>query len=161
MTESNDNLPPPPAPDPAAPVPPPPGAAGAAPGEPLPYQNPGTPTGGGVLPYSGPAATQDDKTMAMLAHLGGILFGFLAPLIVWLIKKDQSPFVEDQAKEALNFQITLMIGYVIGGATTMVCIGFVILPVVWLVGLIFGIIGSMAAYKGEAYRYPFNIRLIK
>jgi uncharacterized Tic20 family protein len=157
MTEPNDNLPP--TPDPA-PVPPP-GAAGAAPSEPLPYQNPGTPIGGGVLPYSGPAATQDDKTMAMLAHLGGILFGFLAPLIVWLIKKDQSPFVEDQSKEALNFQITLLIGYVIGGATTMVCVGFIILPIVWIVGLVFGIMGSMAAYKGEAYRYPFNIRLIK
>ena len=158
MTEPNNPPPPDPAPAPGADLPPP---TAGAPTQPLPYQNPGTPTGGGALPYSGPAATQDDKTMAMLSHLGGILFGFLPPLIIWLVKKDQSPFVEDQSKEALNFQITLLIGYVIGGATTMVCIGFVILPVVWLVGLIFGILGSMAAYKGEAYRYPFNIRLVK
>ena len=163
MSEPNTT---PPTPDPA-PVPPASSSSSSstdATGQPsssIPYASPGTGIGGAAAPYSGPAATQDDKTMAMLSHLGGILFGFLAPLIIWLIKKDQSPFVEDQAREALNFQITLLIGYVIGGATTMVCIGFVILPIVWLIGLIFGIMGSMAAYKGEAYRYPFNIRLIK
>jgi len=52
---------------------------------------------------------QEDKTMAMLCHLLGILTAFLGPLIIWLVKKDQSPFVDDQGKEALNFQITLVI----------------------------------------------------
>jgi uncharacterized Tic20 family protein len=99
--------------------------------------------------------------MAMLAHLLGILIGFLGPLIIWLIKKDQSPFVDDQGKEALNFQITLIIGYVIGGATSVICIGFVILPAVWIAGLILAIMGAMAASKGEAYRYPLTLRLVK
>ncbi|MEA2710677.1 MAG: uncharacterized protein QOF78_3278 [Phycisphaerales bacterium] len=147
MSEPTGN--PPPDPSSVPPPPPPPGEPGQS--------SFGTP---GAI-YSGPAPTQDDRTMAMLAHLGGILFGFLGPLIIWLIKKDQSPFVDDQGKEALNFQITLLIGYAIGGATTFVCIGFVILPVVWIAGLIFGIMGAMAANKGEAYRYPFNIRFIK
>ena len=57
--------------------------------------------------------SQDEKTMALLAHLGGIFFGFIPSLIIWLIKKDESAFVAEQAKEALNFQITVMIGFVI------------------------------------------------
>lgn len=111
--------------------------------------------------YTGPAPDKDSKTMAMLAHLLGILLGFLGPLIIWLMKKEQSPFIDDQGKEALNFQLVLLIGYVIGGATTFVCVGFIILPIVWVAGLIFGIMGTMKANEGIAYRYPFNIRFIK
>jgi uncharacterized Tic20 family protein len=114
-----------------------------------------------ATPIAGPAPTKDDQTMAMLCHLLGILLGFIGPLIIWLIKKDQSPFVDDQGKEALNFQITLIIGYVIGGATTVICIGFIILPLVWLAGLVFCIMGAMAASKGQAYRYPVTLRLVK
>jgi uncharacterized Tic20 family protein len=169
MTEPNDNPPPPPSG--SAPIPPPaPGSSGAAtdpatggaqPAQPLPYQNPATPTGGGAMPYAGPAPTQDDKTMAMLAHLLGILTGFVGPLIIWLIKKDQSPFVDDQGKEALNFQLTLLIAWLIAGASTAICIGFLLVPAVLIIAIIFGIMAAMAANKGEAYRYPVNIRFIK
>jgi uncharacterized Tic20 family protein len=125
----------------------------------MPYATPG----GTGYPgqYVGPAPDKDAKTMAMLSHLLGILIGFLGPLIIWLLKKDASPFVDDQGKESLNFQLTLLIGYIIAGATSCLFIGMLIFPVVWIVGLIFGIMGAMKANEGVAYRYPINIRFIK
>src|SRR5262249_9029714 len=105
------------------------------------------------------AATQDDKTMGMLCHLLGAFMGFIGPLIIWLIKKDQSKFVDDQGKEALNFHIVLLILHFIGGATACFTFG-AINGVAGLIGIIFGIIGGLEANKGVAYRYPFNIRLI-
>lgn len=109
----------------------------------------------------------DARQMAMLAHLLGALLGFLGPLIIWLTQKDKHPFVDDQAKEALNFHLTLLIAYVVSSVVGMVlsCVTFGIsglLPVaVWIVQLIFGIIGTTKANNGEVYRYPFNIRFIK
>ena len=111
--------------------------------------------------YTGPAPTTDDRNMATIAHVLGIVTGFIGPLIIWLLKKDQSPFVEDQGKEALNFQLTLLIGWIIAGASTAICIGFVLMPAVLVCAIIFGIMGAMATNKGEAYRYPLNIRFIK
>jgi hypothetical protein len=110
--------------------------------------------------YIGPAPTAEDKQMGMLAHLLGIL-GFVGPLIIWLIKKDTSPFVNDQGKEALNFHLMLLIGIVIGGATVCLGIGLVIIPAVWILGIVFSILGAMKAKDGIAYRYPFTIRFIK
>src|SRR5438045_5791307 len=148
---------PPPSSNAANAPPPPPPPAGAPPGA-MPYATPST---GYPNDYAGPPATPDDKTMAMLAHLLGILIGFVGPLIIWLIKKDQSPFVDDQGKESLNFQIMLIIGYVIGSISTMVCIGFLLLPAVWVFGIVFSIIAALKAKDGIAYRYPVNLRLIK
>ena len=99
--------------------------------------------------------------MAMLAHILGIPLGPLGPLIIWLIKKDQSPFVNDQGKEALNFQLMLLIGYIIGSVTMFVCVGFIIVPAVAIVSIVFSIMAAIKANAGIAYRYPFNLRLIK
>jgi len=166
MTEPNSNPPPPaPAPDPApAPAPPPytgdshaQNAQQPPPAAPLEYGTPGS----DKPQYTGPAPTTDDRNMATIAHVLGIVTGFIGPLIIWLLKKDQSPFVEDQGKEALNFQLTLLIGWIIAGASTAICIGFVLMPAVLVCAIIFGIMGAMATNKGEAYRYPLNIRFIK
>ncbi len=132
---------------------PPPGTP--PPGTPLNYGTPTAATG-----YTGPTPTSDDRTMGMLAHLLGIV-GFIGPLIIWLIKKDQSPFVNDQGKEALNFHLTLLIGILVGIATSCLGIGFVIILAVWVCGVVFSILGAMKANQGIAYRYPFNIRFIK
>ncbi len=99
--------------------------------------------------------------MAMLCHLLGIVTGFLGALIIWLIKKDQSKFVDEQGKEALNFQLTLLIGDVIGIATSCLMVGWFILMAVWVVRLVFCILAAIAVNKGEHYRYPFAVRLIK
>ena len=159
MTQG-DPIPPPPPSDPfGSPAGPPPPPTGA-PGVPA-YASPGTGAAGGYPnAYMGATPDQDSKTMGMLAHLLGIFLGFIGPLIIWLIKKDQSPFVDDQGKESLNFQLTVLIGYLIGGATSCLFIGLLIL-VIWVLSIVFGIMGAIAANKGEAYRYPFNIRMIK
>ena len=106
---------------------------------------------------------QDQKTMAMLAHGLGIVTCFVAPLIIWLMNKDKpdAAFVNDQAKEALNFQITMAIGYFASGVLMVILIGFFTYVAFGLVSLILGIMGAMKANEGVEYRYPFALRLIK
>lgn len=112
-------------------------------------------------PYVGPTPDKDSKTMGMLAHLLTIFTGFIGPLVIWLMKKDTSPFVDDQGKESLNFQLTLLIGYLISVATSCVFIGLILFPIIWVVALVLAIMATMQANNGVAYRYPFNIRFIK
>jgi len=112
-------------------------------------------------PQQPSAGNKDSNMMAMLCHLLGIFTWFIGPLIIWLIKKDQDKFVDDHGKEALNFQITIGIAYVISGITVFICIGPIIWAAAWICNLIFCIMGAVKANKGEAYRYPIAIRLIK
>ena len=109
------------------------------------------------------SAPQEDRTIALLTHLSGIIASFIVPLIIWLINKDnpQKSWLTDQSKEALNFQITLVIVYVIGIILTIILIGALINFAAWIACIVFSIIGGVAANKGENYRYPFAIRLIK
>jgi uncharacterized Tic20 family protein len=112
----------------------------------------------------GSSGSKDDRTLGMLAHVLGLLTCIVGPLVIWLLKKDSSAFVGDNAKEALNFQITMAIGWV--ASTIVFCIPFVnfVAFLFWVVlgilDLVFCIMGAMAANKGELYRYPFAIRLI-
>ena len=108
-------------------------------------------------------ASQEDKTLAMLTHLSGIILGFIVPLIIWLVNKDKSDkgWLNDQAKEALNFQITILIGWVASTILSVVGIGLLLMPLIWIVNLIFCIIAGIKANEGVAYRYPFALRLIK
>jgi uncharacterized protein len=108
---------------------------------------------------AGPSA--NDKTMGMLAHVLGIFFGFLGPLIIWLTQKDTSPWAGAEAKEALNFQITLVIGYVAAFVLSFVGIGLLLYPVIGILSLIFGIMGAVEANKGNHYKYPVALRLIQ
>ena len=117
------------------------------------------------VPSGAPSA--DDRQWGMFAHLSalsGVVIPFgniIGPLVVWQVKKDTLPFAADQGKEALNFNITIAIAAIICGLLTLVLIGFLLLPLVGLAWLIFTIIGAMKANNGEAYRYPFALRLIK
>ena len=106
-------------------------------------------------------ATDDDRTMGMLCHLLGIFTGFIGPLIIWLIKKDQSAFVDDQGKEALNFQITLFLAMIVSGVLMIICIGYFLALAAYVCDILFCIMGTIAANKGELYRYPVNIRFVK
>ena len=85
----------------------------------------------------------------------------IGPLVVWLIKKDEYPFVNDQGKESLNFQITMTVCGVVAFLLCFVLIGFLLLPAVILADVIMVIVAAVAANRGESYRYPFTIRLIK
>lgn len=111
-------------------------------------------------PYGQPTyqPTSEDRTWALLAHLSPIFLGFIGPLVIWLIYKDQSPFVNDQAKEALNFQLALMIVALICTAT---CVGLLLVPVIGIAALVYSILAGVEANKGVYYRYPYTIRLIK
>ena len=113
-------------------------------------------------PPSG-AAPQEDRTIALITHLSGIIAGFIVPLIIWLINKDkpEKSWLTDQSREALNFQITLLIIYVVGVILSVILIGVLINFAAWIACLVFSIIAGLAANKGEAYRYPFALRLIK
>lgn len=117
-----------------------------------------------------PLTPAEDKQWASFAHLGGIL-GFLPSLIIWLVFKDRGTLTNQEAKEALNFQITLAIvqvaNFVLGLILTAVTFGLwaliqsLISLAVWVVGLIFSIIAFTKVNAGGTYRYPFAIRLIK
>jgi uncharacterized Tic20 family protein len=98
---------------------------------------------------------------AMLGHVGAILIGFIAPLITWLVFRERSAFVDDQGKESLNFQITVVIAYVVASVLAVLLIGFLLYPIIWLASLVLCIMAGIAANRGERYRYPFTLRLIK
>lgn len=103
--------------------------------------------------------SSNDKNLVVLTHLSGILFSFIPSLIVWLLKKD-SAYVNDQAREALNFQITILIAYVVSYILVLVLIGFVFMGIIWIANIVLCILAAVAASKGEDYRYPFTLRLI-
>lgn len=107
------------------------------------------------------AISQDSKNMGMLCHLLGLFTSFVGPLILWLIKKDEDKFVDDQGKEALNFQITVILASIASGILSLVCIGFLIGIAVGIGDIVFCILASVAASKGENYRYPVSLRLVK
>jgi len=111
-----------------------------------------------------PENSGDDKKketgLAVLAHALGIFTGFVGPLIIYLVEKDEG-YVKNQAKEALNFQITVAIFWVASWFLAFIAIGFALLPIIGLGNLIFCIIAAMAVNKGEDYHYPFAIRLLK
>ncbi len=109
----------------------------------------------------------DARTWAMVSHMAALVgflgngIGFIVgPLIVWLIKRKDHPFIDEQGKEALNFQITMLIAFIIAGLLIFVLIGFILLPILALAEVVFPIIAGIKANKGEHYRYPFTIRFI-
>jgi uncharacterized Tic20 family protein len=107
-------------------------------------------------PYRG------DRTLAILVHIGGIFFSWLAPLVIYLIKKGENDdFITDNAREALNFQLTLLLAYVICFVLSFILIGLFLFWIVMLSNLILGILASIKASNGIAYRYPMTIRFVK
>ena len=122
---------------------------------------PPAPAWNGAAPAGPPLRPDEERLWATLSHVGGILFSFVAPLVIWLVFKERSRFVNDQAKEALNFQITLIIGYVVSMILTIIVIGAFLMLIVWVLAIVFGIMGALAANKGQPYRYPVAIRFIK
>lgn len=106
---------------------------------------------------------RDDCNLAMLAHLLAIIGGVIAPLIIWIIKKDQSPYIEQHAREALNFQITVLIVYILLIPLTFVTCGiagFLYIPVL-VVDIVFCIIAALAANQGQHYTYPISLRFVQ
>lgn len=124
--------------------------------DPFNTSGPGAQTPPGQLPLD-----NDSKNMAMFAHLGFVIGGFLVPLIIWLTQREKHSFIDYHGKEALNWQLTMLI-FMIGGAIlTIIFIGILVIIAAAICNLIFGIMAMIAASKGEYYKYPLNIRMIK
>ena len=121
------------------------------------------------LPASAPSrALTNVRTWTALCHASALLGVFihfpghvLAPLVVWLMKRDESPEVDAHGKEALNFQISMLIYNAVAAVFCLVLIGFVLLPVLWILNAVFAIIAAIKASDGEFYRYPLTIRFIQ
>ena len=132
-----------------------------------------TPPDIGSEPAAGPPPgepNQEEINLALVSHISGCigiaaggLIGFVGPLIVYLWKKDSSPFVESQAKEALNFQITMfflsLACWIAVGITCFFLTPLLVIPAV--LQLVFGIVAALAVRDGQPYRYPFTLRLIR
>jgi uncharacterized Tic20 family protein len=96
------------------------------------------------------------------AFIGAWLaLAFVGPLVVWLVKGEESPHIRREAVEALNFNLSVLLYGVIAGVLLLVLIGFVLLPLVGLFWLVFAVIGSVKAVNGESYRYPLTIRFVR
>ena len=118
------------------------------------------------LPAGAPTVA-NVRTWNILCHasaLLGVFFHFpghiLGPLIVWLAKRDDSPEIDAHGKESLNFQISMLIYNAIAVVFCLVLIGFVLLPILWVLNAVFVIVASIQASDGKFYRYPMTIRFI-
>jgi uncharacterized Tic20 family protein len=112
---------------------------------------------------------KDARTWAMLAHLSALAgcivpipgSNLIGPIVIWQIKKKESAFVDAHGKEAVNFQLTLLIPIVISALLIFVLIGFPLLIAIGIAALVLTIIAALKANSGETYRYPLTIRFIK
>jgi uncharacterized Tic20 family protein len=114
------------------------------------------------------ASTPDERQWAMFCHLGGLvghaLVGFghvVVPLVLWLIKREEMPFVNQEGKEAVNFQLSITLYGIVSGLASFFCIGFLMLIAVGIFDLIVVIMACIEVSNGKAYRYPLCIRFIK
>jgi uncharacterized Tic20 family protein len=108
-----------------------------------------------------PLNPADEKMWAMLVHIGGILFSWVAPLVVYLVLKDRGPFVRAHSATALNFQLTLLIAYIVGAITSLFLVGFFIIFAAAILALVFGIMAAIAANNGQYYKYPLTIEFVR
>jgi len=120
---------------------------------------PGTPFGPSPSGPSGlPGANGDDRLWSVLSHLSIFVFGVFGPLIVWLVRKDDSPFVSDHAKEALNFQLSVLIANLVLACTcVLIPLAFVVSIAAW----VYAILAAVEANNGRIYRYPYTFRLVQ
>lgn len=115
-----------------------------------------------------PTPTSDERTWGLIAHLSGVIsmflcsgLSFLGPLLVMAIKGKESPWVNEQAKESLNFHITVTGALILSGLSIFCVVGVALLPLVFIGALVLTIIGALKANEGVMYRYPLTLRLIK
>jgi uncharacterized protein len=115
-----------------------------------------------ISPPSEPVASSNDRNLAMLTHLSGFVLYVIVPLIVWLMHKDRpdKAYLNGEAKEALNFQITVLLAWVVCWVLQVILIGFLLMGLLWLVNLIFCIVAAVKVSSEGHYRYPFALRLV-
>ena len=107
-----------------------------------------------------PLSPADEKLWATLIHVGGIFFYFVPALVGYLLLKERGPFIRAHSATALNFQITMAIGFAVSFVLTAIIIGYVTMAAVWVVLVVFSIIAALAANRGEGYTYPLAFRFV-
>ena len=108
-----------------------------------------------------PAHTQDAKTLALIMHVLSLVgFSLIGPLIVWLVKKDESAFIDAQGRELLNFQLSFLIYFLVSFVLCLVLVGFFLVGGLALASLILTIIGLIRATEGKIYRFPVTIKML-
>ena len=116
-------------------------------------------------PPVAPQKSSDERMWAMLCHLSALLpipsGNIIGPLVVWLIKKNEMPLVDENGKKALNFQITMMIAAAVAFVTVFVLVGFFLLPAVGIFSLVCTIIAAVKTNNGEQWDYPLSIKFLK
>lgn len=119
-------------------------------------------------PLSEAPPTQDERTWGMIAHLSAFaVFVFplggniLAPLVIWLTRRDTSAYVAMEAREALNFNISVALGWIVCGSLVFALIGIPLGAALFLYWLVMAIVAAVKASEGVGYRYPFSLRLVK
>ena len=121
----------------------------------------------GMQPEAADQVSKDTRNLGMLCHilaLAGYVVPFgniIGPLVVWLMKKDSDPFVDEQGKEAINFQITITLAIIVCAILFFLIIPLLLIPVIGIFDLIMIILAAVKASSGEHYRYPLTLRLIK
>lgn len=113
-----------------------------------------------VIESQDPQISQDSINLALVMWILTVFFGFIPGLIFYLVKENDQ-FIKSHSKEALNWSITAIFAYIVAMVLTVILIGALLLPVIWICNLIFSIMGAMAASKGQDFKVPFAIRLIK
>lgn len=114
--------------------------------------------------YVAPSLAEWERTYAMWTHLlllAGVFIPVVPTLILWLVKREQSVFVDDHGKEAVNFQISIWLYLLIGGLLSMICIGIPLVIVACGLAIVGMIIAAVAAHRGQYFRYPMSIRLVR
>jgi len=108
-----------------------------------------------------PMSPGDEKLWSMLVHLGGIFFNFLPAVIGYVVLKDRGPFIRAHTATALNFQLTLLIAYLVGFVLSFVGIGLLVMLAASVINIVFSILAAIAANKGEYYVYPLAITFVR
>ena len=104
---------------------------------------------------------EDQRLWATLVHVGGIFLGFVSPLVGYLVLKDRGAFIRSHTATALNFQLTMLIAYIVGSILLFVLIGILVLLAIAIVWIVFSILAAIAANKGQPYKYPLAIEFIR
>ena len=111
-----------------------------------------------VIKHSKPS--DSDCTLAMLSHLLGIFTGCIGSLVIYLTQKKEG-YVKEQSKRALNFQLTLLVGYVISWLLVFIFVGVILIWAIAIVNIVFCVLASVATNQGQNYKYPFSLEFVK
>ena len=105
----------------------------------------------------------EERLLALLSHILAIVpgIGILGPLVIYLVKKNESPFVRDNALESLNFQLTIILLYILAGILVLALIGIFLFWVIGIMNAVLVIVATVRASEGQVYRYPVSLRLVK